>query len=71
MGGQSKFGSIVESISNTAVGLLTTLVLSPFIYDLVGMQYTYTQLGMATVLFTAISIIRGYIIRRFFNKKTQ
>ena len=70
MGSQSKLGSIVESISNTAVGLLTTLILSPFIYDFVGMKYTYTQLGVATVLFTLISIIRGYIIRRFFNKKT-
>jgi membrane protein implicated in regulation of membrane protease activity len=71
MGSQTKLNSIIESISNTAVGLLTTLILSPLIYDIVGMKYTYTQLGMATVLFTAISIIRGYIIRRFFNKKTN
>ena len=71
MGSQTKINSIIESISNTAVGLLTTLILSPLIYDIVGMKYTYAQLGMATVLFTAISIIRGYIIRRFFNKKTN
>jgi len=69
MGSQTKLNSIIESVSNTVVGLLTTLILSPFIYDLVGMQYTYTQLGMATILFTAISIVRSYVIRRFFNKK--
>ena len=71
MGSQTKLNSIIESVSNTAVGLLTTLALSPFIYDMVGMKYTYTQLGMATVLFTAISIIRSYVIRRLFNKKSN
>lgn len=71
MGSQTKFNSIIESVSNTAVGLLTTLALSPIIYDIVGMEYTYSQLGIATVLFTAISIIRSYIIRRLFNKKAN
>ena len=69
MGQQTKINSIIESITNTGVGLLTTLLFSPLIYSMVGMTYTYKQLGMATVLFTVLSIIRGYIIRRFFNKK--
>jgi len=69
MGTQTKFNSILESLSNTLIGLLTTLIFSPMIYSMVGMQYTYSQLGMVTVLFTALSIVRGYIIRRVFNKK--
>jgi len=69
MGTQSKLNSILESISNTTIGLLTTLMFSPIIYDMVGMAYTYSQLGLVTVLFTILSIVRGYIIRRFFNKK--
>ena len=69
MGTQTKFNSILESISNTAIGLVTTLIFSPIIYNMVGMVYTYGQLGLVTVLFTLLSIVRGYIIRRFFNKK--
>lgn len=69
MGQQTKINSIIESITNTGVGLLTTLLFSPLIYSMVGMTYTYKQLGMATILFTVLSIVRGYIIRRFFNKK--
>ena len=69
MGTQSKLNSILESLSNTAIGLLTTLIFSPIIYSMVGMTYTYSQLGLVTVLFTILSIIRSYIIRRFFNKK--
>lgn len=69
MGTQSKLNSILESLSNTAIGLLTTSIFSPIIYNMVEMIYMYSQLGLVTVLFTALSIVRGYIIRRFFNKK--
>lgn len=62
---------MLESVTNTAIGLLTTLVFSPIIYSMIGMEYTYSQLGMATILFTILSIIRGYIVRRFFNKKIK
>jgi membrane protein implicated in regulation of membrane protease activity len=66
---QSKKHSILESISNVTVGFLTTLIFSPFIYSLCGMTYTWTQLGSVTIIFTIISILRSYIIRRFFNHK--
>jgi hypothetical protein len=69
MGHQSKRNSILESITNTLTGLLTTLIFSPLIYGLVGIKYTFSQLGLATILFTILSIARGYVIRRFFNKK--
>jgi membrane protein implicated in regulation of membrane protease activity len=68
MGQQTKTHSILESITNTGIGVLITLIFSPIIYSMVGMKYTYSQLGMATILFTILSIIRGYIVRRFFNK---
>lgn len=71
MGQQTKKHSMLESVTNTAIGLLTTLVFSPIIYSMIGMEYTYSQLGMATILFTILSIIRGYIVRRFFNKKIK
>lgn len=71
MGQQTKKNSIIESIVNTLSGLLVTLIFSPFIYSIVGIQYTYSQLGVATILFTILSIVRGYIVRRFFNKKTN
>jgi membrane protein implicated in regulation of membrane protease activity len=69
MGQQTKKSSIIESIVNTLSGLLITLIFSPFIYGLVGIKYTFSQLGLATILFMILSIARGYVIRRFFNKK--
>jgi membrane protein implicated in regulation of membrane protease activity len=69
MGQQTKKNSILESITNTTIGVLITFIFSPIIYDMVGIEYTYSQLGMATILFTILSIVRGYIVRRFFNKQ--
>jgi len=69
MGEQTKKNSIIESITNTLIGIITTFIFSPIIYSMVGITYTFSQLGMATILFTILSIARGYIIRRWFNKK--
>jgi membrane protein implicated in regulation of membrane protease activity len=69
MGEQTKKNSIIESITNTLIGIITTFIFSPIIYGMVGIKYTFSQLGMATILFTILSIARGYIIRRWFNKK--
>jgi hypothetical protein len=68
---QSKKHSMLESVTNVAVGFVITLVFSPFIYTLCGMEYTWGQLGWVTLIFTALSIARSYVIRRFFNKKTD
>lgn len=67
---QSKKLSFIEAVFNTAIGLITTLVFSPLIYWMIGVQMTYNQMSGATVLFTILSIARNFIIRRFFNKKT-
>lgn len=65
---QSKKGSIIESIVNTAVGLVVTIIFSPLIYWICDVEISLPQMGMATILFTVLSIARNYVIRRFFNK---
>jgi uncharacterized membrane protein len=65
---QSKKGSWIESMVNTFVGLIVTLVCSPVIYWLCDVKMSYPQMGLATLLFTILSILRNYVIRRFFNK---
>lgn len=65
---QSKKKSLVESVVNTFVGLLITLVASPFIYWICDVKISYPQMTVATLLFTVLSILRNYVIRRWFNK---
>ena len=66
--GQSKWVSLLEANTNTFIGFFITLLVSPLIYTLVGITYTFSQLWVVTMLFTLISVLRGYVIRRWFNK---
>lgn len=65
---QSKKKSFVESLVNTLIGLLTTLLLSPLVYWICDVEITYPKMTWVTIIFTFVSILRNYIIRRFFNK---
>lgn len=67
---QSKKQSLVESITNTAVGFLISLAATFAIFPLVGIESTGFKNVVITIFFTAISILRGYVIRRYFNKKS-
>lgn len=68
---QTKKQSFIESITNTAVGFLISLAATFVIFPLVGYKTTVSKNIIVTLFFTAISILRGYVIRRYFNKKTS
>lgn len=68
---QSKKLSFVESLVNTGIGLAITFVVSPFVYWVCDVNISWPQMGGATLLFTAVSIIRNYFVRRIFNKKEK
>lgn len=65
---QTKKSSLIETLTNVGTGFITTLVLSPPIYWLVGVEVKYSQMGLITLLFTVVSVVRGYIVRRCFNE---
>lgn len=65
---QSKKHSFIEAIVNTFIGFITTLVISPLLYYICNIKANLFQITEITILFTIISILRNYIIRRWFNK---
>lgn len=68
---QSKLGSLIEACINTAIGFLTTLVLAPIVYPLFGHTFTLAQNLGITGIFTVVSILRGYAVRRWFNLRIK
>lgn len=66
---QTKKQSLVEAITNTTVGFCISLLATFIIFPLVEIESTGTKNVIVTVFFTVISILRGYLIRRIFNKK--
>lgn len=65
---QSRRKSFIEACVNTFIGFLITLFFAPLIYKMSGMQVNAVQMSYATFYFTILSVIRSYLIRRFFNK---
>jgi len=68
---QTKKQSFIEAITNTAVGFGISYASTFLIFPMVGMHTSAKTNFIITVYFTIISIIRSYVIRRWFNKKTK
>jgi uncharacterized membrane protein (UPF0136 family) len=64
---QSKAQSMVEVLAGTAFGFCIALASQVFIMAQYGIQTTLAQDAWITVFFTGVSILRGYVVRRFFN----
>lgn len=65
---QSKVASMVEALTNTAVGFLISLLLQTLVVPYVtGYRTTFAADFTVVVLFTIASILRSYGLRRAFN----
>lgn len=68
---QSKRLSIIEAITNTIVGLLTSFCIQLVIYPALDIEVKISQNIIITFVFFTVSILRGYVIRRVFTKIKQ
>lgn len=66
---QTKKQSFVEVVISTFIGMLVSLLAQLTIYPLYEMELKLSQNIQITIIFTVVSILRSYFVRRFFNKK--
>ena len=66
---QTKKHSIIESITQTIIGLITSILVQITIYPMMGIPVTFSQNLIITAVFFVVSIIRGYLVRRYFSRK--
>lgn len=65
---QSKLGSLIEAFMNVLVGFGINWCANMYILPKFGFLVTGTQALWIGVAFTAISVARSYVIRRWFNR---
>ena len=65
---QNKKQSLLEAISGTLIGLVFSFCAQIIIYPAMGVPITIKQNVQITFIFFCISIVRGYLVRRLFNK---
>lgn len=67
MKGQSKIQSFLESCVNVVVGFGVALLAQVVVFPLFGLRASLSQNIAIGGIFTGVSIIRSYFIRRGFN----
>lgn len=65
---QTRRHSLIETTTNTALGLVLSVLLSTVVYPMFGHAFTLPQNVGITLIFTVASIARGYVVRRAFNR---
>tara|TARA_R110000796_G_scaffold60642_9_gene140307 strand:- start:2001 stop:2213 length:213 start_codon:yes stop_codon:yes gene_type:complete len=68
MKNQKKKHSFIEAVSGTVIGLLTSFLIQIILYPLMEIPVTISQNIIITTVFFIVSIGRGYLVRRLFNK---
>ena len=68
---QTKKQSLIESLTSTTIGIIIGIVLNLTILPVFGYPVSLSDSLWISVIFTVISVIRSYIIRRWFNSKEK
>lgn len=64
---QSRAMSFVEALANVIVGFLLALLTQIVAFPLIGLQVSATDNLLIGGIFTAVSIMRSFILRRLFE----
>jgi hypothetical protein len=64
---QSRLMSLIEAITNVIVGYGVAVVTQILIFPIFGLHTTLAQNLQMGLLFTGVSIIRSFLLRRLFE----
>ena len=68
---QSRKHSLIESLTNVAIGYGVALASQILIFPLYGIRITVSDNLAIGAWFTVISIVRSYAVRRWFTIRTE
>ena len=68
---QTKKQSLIESFINVLIGYLTALLSQVLIFPLFDIDVSFQDNLLIGLYFTIISLIRSYLVRRYFNKRIK
>ena len=68
---QTKRQSLIETLTSVFVGWLIGVILNLTILPLFDYNITVVDSLWVSLIFTVVSVARGYVIRRWFNSKEK
>ena len=68
---QTKKQSLIETLTSVFVGWLIGGILNMLVLPIFDYDVSLTDGVLISIIFTAVSVIRSYVIRRWFNSKEK
>lgn len=65
---QSKLGSLAEAFTNILIGITIGFLSNIIVLPAFGYAVTLSDGMLISLVFTGISLVRSYVVRRVFNK---
>ena len=65
---QSRTMSAVESVANVAIGYGVSVATQAAVFPLFGLHATASDHLLIGLVFTVVSLVRSYALRRVFNR---
>ena len=66
---QSRWMSLVESVANVLVGYIVAVTTQYLVFPLFGLHATLSQNLVIGLIFTGVSLVRSYLLRRAFEAR--
>lgn len=66
--GQSRSASAFETLTSTVTGFILSVALQRALFPVMGHDFAFRENMVVASVFTAVSILRGYVVRRTFNR---
>lgn len=65
---QTRLMSLVEAVTNVVVGLIVSLVTQIVVFPWYGIEVSFATNVQIMLIFTVVSIVRSYALRRAFTR---
>jgi hypothetical protein len=65
--GQSRSASLFETLTSMLLGFVLSVVVQRLLFPAIGHDFGYAENMVVASVFTMVSILRGYTVRRLFN----
>lgn len=66
---QTRLGSLIEAVINVVIGFGINFTANMFIFPLFGFHITPGANFVLGMIYTLISVVRSYAVRRWFNAR--
>lgn len=68
---QSRKMSLIESATNVVIGMVLAMGTQMIVFPWYGVHVKFYDHFIMTCMFTTVSFVRGYVIRRVFNRSVR